>query len=146
MFPFIKRFPETARREMLILRILDEGLPLPPGQYTFYELYCTEDDCDCRRVMLQVLSPRLPGRVLATINYGWESVAFYTRWMRGDAEAGSDCAGARLEPLNPQSELADALLAGFQDFVKTRPEFIAQLQRHYELFKGPPPGRRSKRR
>ena len=43
---------------------------------------------DCRRALLQVLSPQFPDRILATINYGWESAAFYTKWMHGDEEAG----------------------------------------------------------
>ncbi len=53
---------------MLVLHVQQQGLPLPPGEYGFFEWYCTEDDCDCRRVLLQVISARHPGKVLATID------------------------------------------------------------------------------
>ncbi len=120
---------------MLVLRIEEQGLPLPPGEYAFYEWYCSNADCDCRRVLLQVISPQLQRGVLATINYGWESAAFYTRWMHGDKQAGREITSASLDPLHPQSELADALLKGFRDYVRLDSFYPQQLQSHYEIFK-----------
>lgn len=135
MIPFQDLFPDVAGREMLVLHIQQRGLPLPPGEYGFFEWFCEDAGCDCRRALLQVISPQHPGRILATINYGWESVAFYTDWMHGDAEAGRDITSASLDPLNPQSELADALLEGFREYLRRDPYYSQQLQRHYELFK-----------
>lgn len=136
MTPFIDRFPDVAGLEMLVLHVQQPGLPVPPGEYGFFEWYCEDDGCDCRRVLLQVISPKQPGKVLATINYGWESEAFYTAWMHGDAEARREITSASLDPLNPQSRLADRLLDGFRDFLRASPEFKVQLRRHYDLFKG----------
>jgi hypothetical protein len=135
MIPFDYYCPEEAMREMLILHVTEAGLPLPVGEYGFVEFYCEEEGCDCRRTLFRVVSPQHPGRALATINYGWESVEFYTRWMHGDAEAGREIKDAALDPLNPNSELADALLESFRDFVKANPEFSERLKRHYKLFK-----------
>ena len=135
MTPFDQHFPDCAGKERLVLHIQQPGLPLPPGEYGFFEWYCEDPKCDCRRVLLQVISPQRPGEILATLNYGWESETFYSGWMRGDAEAGRDIASASLDPLNPQSELADALLDGFHDFIRHDSLYPQQLRRHYDLFK-----------
>lgn len=135
MVPFSHRFPDCAVRETPALRILDQGLSLPPGEYVFHEWYCDDPSCDCRRVLIRVHSTAQPGLILATINYGWESTVFYTRWMHGDEEAGRDITDASLDPINPQSGLAEALLDGFQGYVKNDPFFPQQLRRHYDLFK-----------
>lgn len=135
MSRFDSRFSECAASERLVLRIQERELPLPPGEYAFFEWYCEDANCDCRRALLQVISPQRPGEILATINFGWESEAFYTRWMRGDAEAGREITNAGLDPLNPNSELAGALLEGFRDYVRRDPFYPQQLRRHYEMFK-----------
>jgi hypothetical protein len=136
MSPFIDRFPEVAGREMLVLHVQRAGLPLPQGEYGFFEWYCEDDKCDCRRVLLQVRSPQFPDRILATINYGWECRAFYTAWMHGDKQAGREITSASLDPLNPNSELADALLDMFRDYVSEEKSYAQMLKRHYDLFKG----------
>ena len=84
MTPFMEKFPDCAGEEMLVLRIQEKGQSLPSGEYGFFEWFCEDKDCDCRRALLQVISPQRKGRILATINYGWESAEFYTRWMHGD--------------------------------------------------------------
>jgi hypothetical protein len=147
MAPFINRFQDVAGSEMLILYVQKQGLPLPLGEYAFFEWFCDEPPCDCRRALLQVVSPQHPGRILATINYGWESAAFYTRWMHGDTKAGREITSASLDPINPQSELADTLLDAFRDYLRTDTPYPQQLKRHYELFKAPQrkPSRKRKR-
>ena len=53
---------------------------------------------------------------LATINFGWDSLEFYTQWMHGDVEAGRQIVDATLDPVNPQSELAEDILESFRAF------------------------------
>ena len=139
MFPFDQCLPDCAGAERLVLRIQQGRLPLPPGEYHFFEWYCEQTKCDCRRALLQVISPQWPGKILATINYGWESQAFYTQWMHGDANAGREITSASLDPLNPNSELADALLAAFRDYLRNDSFYPQQLRRHYEMFKSTQP-------
>ncbi len=135
MTPFYTRLPELAARETRSVHVLVPGGPLPIGEYGFIEHYCEEDDCDCRRVLLQVTTPLAPHVVLATINFGWESAEFYTRWMHGDEEAGREITAASLDPLNPQSEYAEHLLHLFQERLMTDADYVARLARHYQLFK-----------
>jgi hypothetical protein len=144
MSPFIDRFPDVAGSEMLVLHVQQPGLPLPQGKYGFFEWYCEDDKCDCRRVLLRVLSPQFPDCTLATINYGWESQAFYTQWMHGDKKAGREITSASLDPLNPNSGLAEALLKEFRAHLRTGDSYAQMLKRHYELFKGPQGMKRGK--
>jgi len=134
MEQFHERCAEVASRERrsIIIRNHDR---LPDGQYGFFESYCNEAGCDCRRVFLTVLSPDHEG-ILATINYGWESRAFYRRWTSGpqDEEDLDELTGPVLAPMNPQSNLAPALLELFEEKVKD-PEYMERLARHYRMFK-----------
>ena len=136
MTPFYTRFPELAARETRCIHVINDGDWLPVGGYGFIELYCEDPDCDCRRVILQVTTEEPPFTVLATINYGWENVEFYTRWMHGDQRAGREIKEACLDPINIQSQYADDLLDFFRTRLMTDTAYVARLARHYEMFKG----------
>ena len=135
MIPFYTRFSDLAFRETRSIQLLDPGSPLPVGEYAFIEFYCEDLGCDCRRALLQVVSSKNPAKPLATINFGWERVEFYTDWMHGDAEAGREIVEASLDPLNPQSDLAEDLLDVFRCVLMTDAAYVARLARHYQMFK-----------
>lgn len=135
MTPFHVVCPEPGLRETRSLHVLAPGGPLPVGEYAFLELYCEDPACDCRRVLLRVMSRGEPSTPVATINFGWENAGFYADWMHGDEEAGLDITNARLDPINPQSEYADYFLDYFQSEMMTNRDYVARLRRHYELFK-----------
>ncbi len=132
MIPFFTRFRDLAVKEMRSATVRGD-LALPDGEYGFLELYCDEPACDCRRVIINVVTPTTGSKVWATINYGWESLEFYEKWMR-NKEAARDCFGATLDPLNPQTEYANALLQLF-NWVLQDEAYIERLKRHYQLFK-----------
>jgi hypothetical protein len=132
MSAFGSRFLEVAKTETRSMTVRGQA-NLPDGDYGFLELYCDEVDCDCRRVMIQVVSRTTGPKVWATINFGWESADFYARWMR-DEELAKEVSGASLDPLNPQSEYAHVLLDAFVNLVADE-AYIERLKRHYTLFK-----------
>jgi hypothetical protein len=137
MVPLLHYFPELAVEEMRTATVQDwEGLP--DGQYGFLELYCNEAGCDCRRVLINVVTPDTGAKIWATINYGWESERFYRRWTR-DSEMASWSTGARLDPLGEQTRYAEALLELFRLVIQD-PAYVERLKRHYRLFKGRAPG------
>ena len=108
---------------------------LPAGEYGFLELYCNEPTCDCRRVLFQVCRADRPNKVLATINYGWESEDFYANWLHGDRESARELAEGTLDPLNPQSKFSPALLEFFRQILLQDRAYIDRLRRHYQMFK-----------
>jgi hypothetical protein len=107
---------------------------LPAGEYVYVEYYCDDLECDCREVLLQVMSANEPKKVLACINYGWEKERFYRNQMFGDAELARDIVRGCLDTESEQSEHADALLYLFQHHVLNEP-YRLRLRRHYRQFR-----------
>jgi hypothetical protein len=142
MSGFWLRFPLLAPRETRTVILLYPEQGLRAGSYGFLELYCNDPACDCRRVLLQVRTEDRPNKILATINYGWESLGFYAKWLYGDREGAREIKEASLDPLNPQSRFAPALLRLFQTVVLQDKDYVQRLERHYRMFKEQqvPPG------
>ena len=109
MVPFFNVCLELARVETRTLLIRNNPC-LPDGDYGFIEHYCEDLECDCRRVLIVVWTPRTDDRAWATIDYGWESPEFYRKWDRHSEE---DMKGSFLDPLGGQSPYAHVLLAYF---------------------------------
>jgi hypothetical protein len=129
----MKNFPVPGVDERR--SITASNLPgLPDGEYGFLELYCDEPGCDCRRVIIDVLRPETGwNKIMATINYGWESMDFYRKWG-GSSMRPDDVQGPILDPINPQTECSTALLEIFRQMIQS-PEYVARLKRHYEMFR-----------
>ena len=134
MTPFYSRHRELAFRETRSATVEGDA-SLPGGEYGFLELYCDEKGCDCRRVLVQVLRRDTGSTVWATINFGWERPGFYRSWAKGDRRTAHQMAGVSLDPLNPQTKYATALLELFGSVVQDT-EYVERLTRHYALHQG----------
>lgn len=137
MIAFHSVLPDIAQREVrcILLGPPPSGSPysgLPAGEYVFIEFYCEDLNCDCRRVFLQVIAPEQPKQVLASINYGWESEAFYRQSIPWEPQAPLEIVQGSLDTLNTQSEHAADLLALFQQQVLNEP-YRLRLQRHFQM-------------
>lgn len=144
MIPFYTHFRDLAARETRTITLRGRT-DIPDGEYALVEFYCDEPDCDCRRVILRVVSAPPDLHTYATINYGWESPEFYTAWMHGDAKAAAMMQGASLEPFGPQSQHS----AAFLELVKMALQdeaYVERLQEHYRLFKEIIAARQERRR
>src|SRR5512142_1112519 len=93
MIPFHSVLPELAQREVRCVHVGVSPDPaaeaaLPADEYVYLEFYCDDLTCDCRRVLLQVISKAQPDKVFASINYGWDKESFYRKkmpWAPDDA-------------------------------------------------------------
>ena len=132
--PFYTKFKDLAAKETRSITITAKDLGVPPGEYGLIEYYCTDDTCDCRKVMLQIVESIPPHKTLATIGYGWESVEFYTKWMHGDKKLGQQITGAYLEVFGTQSQYAQKFLELVPALAFSN-EYIERLKRHYKMFK-----------
>jgi len=119
LIPFELLFPEIAHRETRSLTLLG-GRNLPGGDYGLLESYCPDPDCDCQRVMLNIIS-RSEQKQVATISYGFDRSA--------------QDAGPYLDPLNPQSPSSDALLAVIAKHLEIDRAYVLRLKAHYALIK-----------
>lgn len=117
MYPYANMFPEVMNE----CRVADARghAELPDGAYAFVELYCTDPDCDCERVMINVIA-KDSHKHWATINYGFNPK--------------DDMPGPFLDPLNKQSEYSDIFLSLFEQFIK-EPEYISRIKNHYKQVK-----------
>ncbi len=133
---FHEYFPEIAERETRTITILEQSSSeLPPGEYSFVEMYCNERKCDCRRVFFYVISS-LKKDVEAVIAYGWESPEFYARWMgNDDPETIEELQGPILNMGSPQSSLAPAVLELVRDVLLQDELYVERLKTHYRMFR-----------
>jgi len=118
---FHRFYPKVAEDETryLTLERPGPGSRIPPGSYALVEFYCTEQGCDCRRVILRVLE-RTRGPV-ATISYGFDR--------------DQPMAGPFLDPMNTQSPYAQELLELIDEMTLHDQEYLARLERHYGMVK-----------
>lgn len=132
--------PDIALTETWRFTLLKEQQGLKAGHYCFMEYYCTETGCDCRRVWLRVkLFPAWPpggclGTHVATIGYGWERPEFYVEWSHGEPTAG-ELAGARLEPMQVQSDHAEAALTMTKSVILSSLGNLLRIRQHYAAFR-----------
>ena len=119
LIPFHSLFPEIALKETRSLTLI--GYPgLPDGDYGLLEAYCPDPNCDCQRVMLNILS-RSEQKQVASIGYGFD------RNRKG--------AGPYLDPLNSQADYAPALLAAIALHLESDHAYVLRLRAHYALVK-----------
>lgn len=133
--PFDLICPDIARDEQATVIVTAETFGVPLGRYALREFYCTEFQCDCRRVLVQFFRSEngLLPPVLAAINFGWEKPRYYRKWSR-DPVLWREMAGATLEPFSEQGPDAAAFLALFKNSAR-QPGFVDPFRRHYALVK-----------
>ena len=120
LIPFYELFPEVAEKETRVLTTFERS-ELPADTYGLLEFYCPDPECDCRRVMLNVVSEKhLERGFLASVSYGFDP--------------DDEMAGPFLDPLNPQTEYAETLLE-YVEFVLADADYVARLERHYAMVK-----------
>ena len=124
--------PALAADETRVVTITRQEGALEPGPYIFTELFCKDPSCDCRRAMIQVLDSE--GELCATLNYGWESLQFYTDWMHGDEAWARHLPGINLYYMSPQTSKSDELLEIFRQMLSDE-AYAKRIRTHYTLFK-----------
>ena len=139
MISFHSLLPELAQREVRCVQL--GGTPesaakpaLPADEYAYLEYYCNDLNCDCRRVFLEVVARGQPGKIFASIGYGWEKESFYRQRMPWAPDEAKGTVRGELDPLNEQSEFSEVFLDLFQRVVLDEP-YRLRLRRHYQLFR-----------
>ncbi len=142
--PFVEEFPEVAKEETKQISVLNERGKLPKGRYLLMELFCTEVECDCRRVFLNVRHVERE-QLMAVIAYGWEDCEYYREWFtRGVPRNESmleekpsmldELKGPALNKGSPQSKFAPALLEKVESVLEDD-DYVKRIERHYRVFK-----------
>lgn len=105
---------------------------LPDGEYSFIDMYCSDPGCDCRKTMIQVLHN---GKHVSTINYGWESAEFYTKWMGSNADESPfpTMSGASIDITSPNLVSQEGMLGLF--YALLNDIWTAKFKSHYKEVK-----------
>ena len=122
MIPFQQICPKLAMDEQRSIRLegSSDETDLPSDEYGLIESYCQEQDCDCRRVILTVVSKHR-NKVEATISFGFDPAG--------------DMPGPFLDPLNRQGKYADEVLDLVASLLRRDRDYVARLKRHYQIAK-----------
>jgi hypothetical protein len=137
--PFHERFQRLASTETRSLTIFDPNdFNLPADKYTLLELFCNDKNCDCQRVMFDVISEKR-NELVAVVAYGWESKEYYYKWFGGSDRSLASLAvkemhGISLNSGSQQSELAPAILGVVRWALKDQ-AYVDRLKHHYQIFK-----------
>ncbi|MFB6298286.1 MAG: hypothetical protein ABEH56_07175 [Salinirussus sp.] len=142
--PFLEEFPEVAKEETRQITVLNEDGNLPRGRYLLIELFCTDPECDCRRVFLNVRHVER-AQLLAVIAYGWEDRQYYREWFAEGIPANEsvleekpamldELKGPALNTGSPQSKYAPALLEEVESVLEDD-DYVDRIERHYRMFK-----------
>jgi hypothetical protein len=133
--PFDLICPAVAREEEAAVVVSTPTFGVPLGRYVLREYYCTELNCDCRRVLIHFFRSEngFQSELLAAVNFGWEKPRYYRKWSRVP-DLWREMAGATLESFSKQGPDAAAFLALFKS-PAVQPAFVGAFQRHYALVK-----------
>ena len=104
-------FPDEAANECRTVTPVGRA-DLPRRTFVFMEAYCAEPQCDCRRVMLNVIDAETRDHV-TTINYAFEP----------PKPPFDDEGQMFLDPLNPQTAMSPAFLGLTADMIAHDPAY-----------------------
>lgn len=132
--PLYENCAKIASEETRSIIVSEEINGLPAGEYTLVEAFCDEQDCDCRRVMFDVVTPEHKTPV-AVIAYGWETNHFYSKWFgKKDENIIKMMQGPILNDMSEQGPYAGELLAMVKGVLKDE-SYVNRIKRHYKIFR-----------
>ena len=131
---FEEYFPEIAKRETREI-VINRSSGTLSGGYGLLEMYCTDPECDCRRVMFNIVSEKEKSTV-AVIGYGWENEKFYEKWYGEKSNSIiKELKGASLNSASRQTKYAPELLDVIKNGVLKDEDYVVRLKKHYKIFK-----------
>lgn len=125
--------PRDWEQDALILTVNKAIVGVKAGKYMCAEMYCTDEDCDCRRAMIKVLDE--DGNLHATLSYAWEDYSFYRGWFGRDDISIRNICGVTLYDFQPQGPAADHFCKMYQQTLDEQPELSELVKKHYFRFK-----------
>lgn len=134
---FFEEFPELVESEFRNIFVFgnDSYKYIPPGNYAFLELFCPDLDCDCRKVIINIVSVN-PTKVWAVLNYGWESEEYYQTWWGTSHKHYKPMSGITFDPPT-KDPLKNEFLTVFQDILnswKHLVEFEGEQEKQFEKY------------
>jgi len=131
--PFFKLFPENIEMKSRTIILIQDTFGLPKGRYSLVENYCAGKECDCRKVMINVVTADSKPTILGTVGFGWEKAEYYIEWLNNDG-LGEEMVGAYVEAGGIQTGLEKECLDLVENSLRDS-KFVNLLKRRYKIFK-----------
>lgn len=112
--------------------VLTEDPYLPEGEYTFVDTYCNDHTCDCRKTIIQIFHG---GKIVSIVSFGWESPAFYLRWMNSTKlrQVAEEMSGASIDFSSPNLVSPEGILLLIRHLLDEK--WISILRENYRLIR-----------
>lgn len=123
---FFEEFPALIETELRYVEfsdiptVTDSTSEIPNGRYEFFEYFCTDANCDCQQVTINVTSYELD-KSWAIIQYGWGS--------------GKGTARFTLHPHSRNDSISNEFLGLFKEMIYRDRRYAARIRKHYFQFK-----------
>lgn len=121
-------FPEEARQETVMYHAAADAA-LPDEYYAFLETYCTNPECDCNDVMIQIEPQRHGDQLHAELSAMPTAVIRYA--LDKPRSKNNPC----LYPDAPVSPMAHVALKVFRNYAEQHPGYQKKLRGHYAMMK-----------
>ena len=132
LYPFHVKFPKIAEEECRKIIIDENNKYLQKWEYPILEFYCTDPKCDCRKVTLNILDPK--GKI-ASFNYWWENLRFYTKWLYWDKELAKELVGLNIDVHVNKSKYANVFFEIMKKKIFQDNTYSNILENHYYMMK-----------
>lgn len=144
MFEVLPEYNQPEFRSFTVLPV--NNLGVPTGNYDIVEMFCNDEDCDCRRVILCIVDEKTE-EAMAYIAYGWGSKDYYASWATfGTTKKYSECGkhikqsvevmyGIHLNGMSSQSKYAPQFLSYIKEMLSEDKEYTNRIKKHYKLFR-----------
>lgn len=132
---FFDAFPELVDTEFRNIFVMENSghEHIPPGNYAFLEFFCEDINCDCRKVIINIVSVD-PVKLWARFDYVWESEEFYKKWYGGDDIFYMPMSGVTYD--FPENDLVQMeFVSTFKKIIKFDTHYAKRIEKHYSMFK-----------
>ncbi|MEN9974380.1 MAG: motif [Verrucomicrobiota bacterium] len=105
---------------------------LPAGAYTFIDTYCTDNTCDCRKTIIQIIHDN---KVVSIVSFGWESPIFYLRWLNSVQllELAKEMSGVSIDSTSPNLVSRQGILLLVKHLMDKN--WISRIKENYRLIR-----------
>ena len=105
---------------------------LPDGEYAFIDNYCTDNTCDCRKTIIQILHN---GKLVSIVSFGWENPKFYLRWLNSpsERELANEMSGVSIDFTSPDLVSPKGMLLLVNHLMDET--WISKIKENYRLIR-----------
>lgn len=128
---FLFKYPKIAEKELMGFNKLSNEKNIPKGEYLIHEMYCTDIDCDCRRVCFCIIWDNGKSYYL---DYWFETTSFYKKFFFWDSKLAEEATWLSVNELQWNPAESELMLDTMKEVLNDK-KYVKRLKKHYNLMK-----------